>query len=158
MLLSDGKSTAAGAVQAAYGALQPAGGLLHPAALRAVGRRTETGGNRPGAGRRAAMPHFDEATNGFDLPLRKKIIDEIIDLQHRLGFTLIFITHDMELAVVVADEIFVMRNSNLVEHTAFSGDYSVFQNPYSRMLLEASGLTEAPSDRNNKMKERIVLQ
>lgn len=101
---------------------------------------------------------FDEATNGFDLPLRKKIIDEIIDLQHRLGFTLIFITHDMELAVVVADEIFVMRNSNLVEHTAFSGDYSVFQNPYSRMLLEASGLTDVPSDRNNKMKERIVLQ
>lgn len=48
---------------------------------------------------------FDEATNGFDLPLRKKIIDEIIDLQQQLGFTLIFITHDMELAVVVADEI-----------------------------------------------------
>ena len=39
---------------------------------------------------------FDEATNGFDLPLRKKIIDEIIDLQQQLGFTLIFITHDME--------------------------------------------------------------
>ena len=101
---------------------------------------------------------FDEATNGFDLPLRKKIIDEIIALQHQLGFTLIFITHDMELAVVVADEIFVMRNSNLVEHTVFSGDYSAFQDPYSKLLLEASGLTETSSDRNNKMKERIVLQ
>lgn len=85
---------------------------------------------------------FDEATNGFDLPLRKKIVDEIIDLQHQLGFMLIFITHDMELAAVVADEIFVMRNSNLVEHTTFSGDYSVFHDPYSRMLLEASGLVE----------------
>ena len=47
---------------------------------------------------------FDEATNGFDLPLRKKIVEEIIDLQKEVGFTLIFITHDMELAVVVADE------------------------------------------------------
>lgn len=83
---------------------------------------------------------FDEATNGFDLPLRKKIINEIIDLQQKLRFTMIFITHDMELALVVADEIFVMRNSHLVEHTTFSGDYTVFQNPYSRMLLEASGL------------------
>lgn len=101
---------------------------------------------------------FDEATNGFDLPLRKKLINEIIDLQQQLGFTLIFITHDMELAVVVADEIFVMKNSNLVERTAFSGDYSVFHDPYSRMLLEASGLIEAPADRNHKMKERIDVQ
>ena len=29
---------------------------------------------------------FDEATNGFDLPLRKKIIEEIIVLQKQLGF------------------------------------------------------------------------
>lgn len=27
---------------------------------------------------------FDEATNGFDLPLRKKIIEEIVDLQRKL--------------------------------------------------------------------------
>ena len=101
---------------------------------------------------------FDEATNGFDLPLRKKIIDEIIDLQQQLGFTLIFITHDMELAVVVADEIFVMRNSNLVERAAFSGDYSVFHDPYSRMLLEASGLVNTSTDWNDKTKERIDLQ
>ena len=101
---------------------------------------------------------FDEATNGFDLPLRKKIIDEIIDLQQQLGFTLIFITHDMELAVVVADEIFVMRNSNLVECAAFSGDYSVFHDPYSRMLLEASGSVNTSTDWNDKTKERIDLQ
>ena len=101
---------------------------------------------------------FDEATNGFDLPLRKKIIDEIIDLQQQLGFTLIFITHDMELAVVVADEIFVMRNSNLVERAAFSGDYSVFHDPYSRMLLEASGLVNTSTEWNDKTKERIDLK
>lgn len=101
---------------------------------------------------------FDEATNGFDLPLRKKIVDEIIDLQKKIGFTLIFITHDMELAVVVADEIFIMRNSNLVERVAFSSDYSVFQNPYSRMLLEASGLVSTPPDQDKKRKERTDLQ
>ncbi len=83
---------------------------------------------------------FDEATNGFDLPLRKKIIEEIVDLQKKIGFTLIFITHDMELAVVLADEILVMTNSNLVEQVAFSGDISVFTNRYSKLLLEASGI------------------
>ena len=91
----------------------------------------------------AAKPEcliFDEATNGFDLPLRKKIVEEIIDLQKDVGFTLIFITHDMELAVVVADEILVMQSSRLVEQVTFSGDPSVFQQPYSKVLLEASGI------------------
>ena len=91
----------------------------------------------------AAKPEcliFDEATNGFDLPLRKKIVEEIIDLQKEVGFTLIFITHDMELAVAVADEILVMQSSRLVEQVTFSGDPSVFQQPYSKVLLEASGI------------------
>ncbi len=40
-------------------------------------------------------------------------MEEIIELQKKVGFTLIFITHDMELAVVVADEILVMRKFSL---------------------------------------------
>lgn len=83
---------------------------------------------------------FDEATNGFDLPLRKKIIEEIVALQKQLGFTLIFITHDMELAVVIADEILVMKESVLMEKVVFSGDTTVFVNEYSKVLLRASGL------------------
>ena len=101
---------------------------------------------------------LDEATIGFDLSLLKNIFDVIIDLQQQLGCTLIFITHDMELAVGVADEIFVMRNSNLVERAAFSGDYSVFHDPYSRMLLEASGLVNTSTAWNDKTKERIDMK
>lgn len=104
----------------------------------------------------AAQPQcliFDEATNGFDLPLRKKIISEIITLQQKIGFMMIFITHDMELAAAVADEIIVMRNSELVECTAFTGDFTVFHNSYSKMLLEASGLIDTlPVE--NKINER----
>ena len=85
---------------------------------------------------------FDEATNGFDLPLRKKIIEDIVDLQRKLAFTLIFITHDMELAVVIADVILVMRNSTLIEQVEFSGDISVFTSEYSKTLLYASGITD----------------
>ena len=84
---------------------------------------------------------FDEATNGFDSPLRKKMIEEIADLQKKIGFTLIFITHDMELAVFVADEVLVMRNSYLVEQVGFSGDLSVFTDEYSKILLASSGIT-----------------
>ena len=85
---------------------------------------------------------FDEATNGFDLPLRKKIIEEIVDLQRKLAFTLVFITHDMELAVVIAYVILVLKNSALIEQFEFSGDISVFSSEYSKTLLYASGITD----------------
>lgn len=100
----------------------------------------------------AARPQcliFDEATNGFDLPLRKKIVEEIDHLQEVVGFTLIFITHDIELAIVTADEILVMRDSQLVEKVEFSGDISAFKHEYSKILLEASGIYE------NENNERI---
>ncbi|WP_080063748.1 ABC transporter ATP-binding protein [Ruminiclostridium hungatei] len=81
---------------------------------------------------------FDEATNGFDLPLRKKITEDILLLQDSMGFTAIFITHDIELAVSVAEEILVMRASQLLEKVRFSGDISVFKDEYSKLLLKAS--------------------
>lgn len=58
------------------------------------------------------------------------------------SLTLIFITHDMELAVVIADVILVMRNSTLIEQVEFSGDISVFTSEYSKTLLYASGITD----------------
>ena len=78
---------------------------------------------------------FDEATNGFDLPLRKKIIEEIVDLQRKLAFTLIFITHDMELAVVIADVILVMRNSTLIEQVEFLEIYQYLQANTARRFI-----------------------
>ncbi len=158
MLFPHGERETAGTLPEPDGTLQSIAGLLYPPSIGAVGGEQK----RVAIARALAVEPqcliFDEATNGFDLPLRKKIIDEIIDLQQQLGFTLIFITHDMELAVVVADEIFVMRNSNLVERAAFSGDYSVFHDPYSRMLLEASGLVDTSTEWNDKTKERIDLK
>ena len=85
---------------------------------------------------------FDEATNGFDLPLRKKIIEEIVDLAEETRIYPYIYSHDMELAVVIADVILVMRNSTLIEQVEFSGDISVFTSEYSKTLLYASGITD----------------
>ncbi|EKC72255.1 ABC transporter, partial [human gut metagenome] len=67
---------------------------------------------------------------------------KLLTCRGKLAFTLIFITHDMELAVVIADVILVMRNSTLIEQVEFSGDISVFTSEYSKTLLYASGITD----------------
>lgn len=96
---------------------------------------------------------FDEATNGFDMPLRKKITEEIIHLQENLGFTLIFITHDIELAMVVANEILVMKQSHILERVMYGNGIWGFKDEYSKLLLEASGINNAG---DSFMKEYLI--
>ncbi len=95
---------------------------------------------------------FDEATNGFDMPLRKRITEEIINLQEKIGFTLIFITHDIELAMVVANEIFVMKQSHLLERVIYKNERWDFKDDYSQLLLEASGINTSA----NVVKEYLI--
>lgn len=61
-----------------------------------------------------------------------------------------YYVHDMELAVVIADVILVMRNSTLIEQVEFSGDISVFTSEYSKTLLYASGITDTYADPQNE--------
>lgn len=52
---------------------------------------------------------FDEPLSSLDPPLRKKLAQEICHLQKQNGFTGIFVTHDVEEAISVADEVAVLK-------------------------------------------------
>lgn len=78
---------------------------------------------------------FDEAVSGLDVIVRGNILELLRSLQRGLGFTCLFITHDMEVALYMADEIFVMKDGVIVEKVVYRGEQSVFWHPYSIMLL-----------------------
>lgn len=48
---------------------------------------------------------FDEPLSALDAPLRKKMAADIVSMQKKLGFTGIFVTHDLEEAKFVAQRI-----------------------------------------------------
>ncbi|MGE5510628.1 MAG: ABC transporter ATP-binding protein [Bacteroidota bacterium] len=53
---------------------------------------------------------FDEPLSNLDAKLRADMRIELRELQHRLGVTSLYVTHDLEEALAMSDRIVVMRN------------------------------------------------
>jgi putative spermidine/putrescine transport system ATP-binding protein len=56
---------------------------------------------------------MDEPFSALDAHLRKNLREELKALQHRLGLTIIFVTHDQEEAMELADRIAVMDEGRI---------------------------------------------
>src|SRR5689334_13690347 len=56
---------------------------------------------------------FDEPLSNLDAKLRADMRIELRELQHRLGITSIYVTHDLEEALAMSDHIVVMRSGQI---------------------------------------------
>ncbi len=56
---------------------------------------------------------FDEPLSNLDAKLRGDMRIELRELQHRLGVTSVYVTHDLEEALAMSDRIIVMRNGRI---------------------------------------------
>ena len=77
----------------------------------------------------------DEPTTALDVTVQKQVIKLLNDLQRRLGFAMIFVSHDLALVAEVASEITVMYAGQVIEQAATT---ELLTNPvheYSRGLL-----------------------
>ena len=83
---------------------------------------------------------FDESISGLDVILRKKILELLKSVQEEERCSYLFITHEIDAALYLADEIHVMQNGKLIESCSWDGNLDVFQNPYTNQLLKASHL------------------
>jgi glycine betaine/proline transport system ATP-binding protein len=58
---------------------------------------------------------MDEAFSALDPLIRREMQDQLIELQHRLGKTVLFITHDLNEAMRLGDRIAMMRDGRIVQ-------------------------------------------
>jgi glycine betaine/proline transport system ATP-binding protein len=58
---------------------------------------------------------LDEPLSALDPLTRRDMQDEILELQHRIGTTMVFITHDLSEALRLGDRIAVMRDGAIVQ-------------------------------------------
>lgn len=58
---------------------------------------------------------MDEAFSALDPLIRREMQDQLIELQQTLGKTIIFITHDLNEAMLLGDRIAVMRDGEIVQ-------------------------------------------
>jgi len=58
---------------------------------------------------------FDEPLSNLDAKLRRKVREDIRDIQTNLGLTVVYVTHDQEEALAVSDRIIVMNNAVIAQ-------------------------------------------
>jgi oligopeptide/dipeptide ABC transporter ATP-binding protein len=80
---------------------------------------------------------MDEPTTALDVVTQREILEELADLRERLGFAVLFITHDLSLLIEIADSIAVMYAGRLVERAAAAALFRAPRHPYSLGLLSS---------------------
>src|SRR5919106_555623 len=58
---------------------------------------------------------MDEPFSALDPLIRRDMQKELIELQHRLGMTIVFITHDLHEALALGDHIAIMKDGSFVQ-------------------------------------------
>jgi len=80
---------------------------------------------------------MDEPTTALDVVTQREIVSELYELRKKLGFAMIFITHDLSLLVELADEIMVMYAGHIVERAPAVELYRSPRHPYTLGLMNS---------------------
>jgi peptide/nickel transport system ATP-binding protein len=80
---------------------------------------------------------MDEPTTALDVVTQREILEELTELRDRLGFAILFITHDLSLLIEIADSIAVMYAGRLVERAGAAALFRAPRHPYTLGLLSS---------------------
>ena len=80
---------------------------------------------------------MDEPTSALDVVAQRSLMVQIKELQARLGFAVVFVTHDMSLVSHFSDQLLVMYAGQVVEIGPTRAVFDQPAHPYSRGLLDA---------------------
>jgi peptide/nickel transport system ATP-binding protein len=80
---------------------------------------------------------MDEPTTALDVVVQREILDEIERLREELGFSVIFITHDLSLLLEISDRLAVMYAAEVIEQAPSELVAVAPAHPYTLGLLRS---------------------
>ena len=80
----------------------------------------------------------DEPTSALDVTVRSQVLTLLKKLQQESGVSYLFITHDLSIVPMVADEVAVMKEGKIVEQGSVANVMKNPQEEYTRTLLAAA--------------------
>jgi peptide/nickel transport system ATP-binding protein len=80
---------------------------------------------------------MDEPTSALDVVAQRSLMTKIRELQRRLGFAVIFVTHDMSVVRRYSDRVVVMYAGQIAEEAATERIFAEPRHPYTRGLVNA---------------------
>ena len=88
----------------------------------------------------AVEPSFlvaDEPVSALDVSTQAEVINLLLELQSRLGLTMLFISHDLSVVRVMSDRVAVMFAGKIMEMATTQSLFAHPLHPYTRELLAA---------------------
>jgi peptide/nickel transport system ATP-binding protein len=80
---------------------------------------------------------MDEPTTALDVVIQREILEGLMELREQLGFSVLFITHDLSLLIEIADTIAVMYAGRLVEKAPAKALFRAPRHPYTYGLTKS---------------------
>jgi len=89
----------------------------------------------------------DEPTTALDVMIQAQILDLLVNLQKRLGLSVILVTHDLGVIAEVCDSVLVMYGGVTAEYASVDTIYNEPKHPYTQQLLGAFPDLSKPVDK-----------
>ena len=90
---------------------------------------------------------MDEPTTALDVVVQKEILQQIAELKQKLGFSILFITHDLSLMLEFCDTVGILYAGKLCEVAPAKTLFSAPQHPYTRGLMNSFPELKGPRQR-----------
>ena len=97
----------------------------------------------------------DEPVSALDVSVQAAILNLLRELQDDMGFSCLFITHDLATVEFLCDRVAVMYLGEIVETASTRGLFAEPKHPYTQALLSAA---LAPDPEIQRTRTRVVLE
>ncbi|MBF4590009.1 dipeptide ABC transporter ATP-binding protein [Curtobacterium sp. VKM Ac-1395] len=80
----------------------------------------------------------DEPTSALDVSVQARVLDVFRELQERLGFACLFVTHDLAVVDTLCDRVVVLHQGRVAEQGTCDAILRAPEDPYTRRLIQAA--------------------
>ncbi len=99
----------------------------------------------------------DEPTSALDVSVQAQVLDLFLGLQRELGFSCLFISHDLSVVETLANRVVVLRHGDVVEHGPTERVLHEPQDEYTRRLIAAAPVPDPVIQRERRAR-RLAMK